>query len=71
MILSVCAQVVFDSGAGGFMPHAGRTRLEAWSTSELEHFLQMLHQQMDMVRSLCTSGIAAAAALRIVLCIGL
>ena len=42
---------MFDSGAGGLLPHATRTRLEAWSTSELEHFLQTLHPQMEMVRS--------------------
>jgi hypothetical protein len=41
-------QVMFE---GGLLPHASRTRLEAWSTSELEHFLQTLHPQMEMVRS--------------------
>lgn len=44
------AQVMFDGGMAGLMPHARGTRLEAWSTSELEDTLQMLHQHMDMVR---------------------
>lgn len=42
-------QVIFDSGAGGFMAHRSRVRVEAWSTSELEHFLLMLQQQLEMV----------------------
>jgi hypothetical protein len=56
-------QVAYDTGAGGWLPHA-TIRLEAWSTSELEQFLQLMHQQMNMVRppwGCCTAAAAAAS----------
>jgi len=45
-------QVIFNDGAGVFAPPVANStaRLESWPTSALEHFLVMLHHQLEMVR---------------------
>lgn len=46
-------QVIFNDGAGVFAPPGANStaRLESWPTSALEHFLVMLHHQLEMVRN--------------------